>query len=124
MNLLNLISQSQLINLLLSAAVIIFLWGGLRLFARFLASRKPMKCPRCGSSIRRSRRSRGEKILGFFLPVRRYQCNQYDCRWSGLLVIPFHSRKSPAVPPVTPNLPHSDSPIAKSPSQEVQESES
>ncbi|HIK08870.1 MAG TPA: hypothetical protein IGS52_01155 [Oscillatoriaceae cyanobacterium M33_DOE_052] len=124
MNLLNLISQSQLINLLLSAAVIIFLWGGLRLFARFLASRQPMQCPRCGSSIRRSRRSRGEKILGFLFPVRRYQCNQYDCRWSGLLVIPFHSHKSPAVPPVPINFSEPDSPISSSPTNEVQESES
>lgn len=124
MKLLNLISQSQLINLLLSAAAIIFLWGGLRLLARFLASRQPMKCPRCGSSIRRSRRSRGEKILGLLFPVRRYQCNQYDCHWSGLLVIPFHSRKSSAFPPISTNLPHSDSPTSNSPSNEVQENES
>ncbi len=43
-------------------------------------------CPVCGGPIVRVRRSEWQRIMGkvFFLPTRKYQCRNPECRWTGL----------------------------------------
>ncbi len=42
------------------------------------------KCPRCGGDLHRIHRRWRDRLLNRFLPVRRYQCKERDCRWHGL----------------------------------------
>ena len=47
-------------------------------------------CPQCGNELHRIHRARGDRLIGFFLPVRRYQCKNPDCGWSGLRINSSH----------------------------------
>jgi hypothetical protein len=44
------------------------------------------RCPRCGSDLARVHRRWGDRVANLFVPVRRYQCKNQDCRWRGLRV--------------------------------------
>jgi hypothetical protein len=44
------------------------------------------KCPRCGGELHRIHRRWRDRVLNCFVPVRRYQCKNQDCRWRGLRV--------------------------------------
>jgi hypothetical protein len=41
-------------------------------------------CPRCGSELHRIHRRSLDRILDLLVPVRRYQCDDKECRWKGL----------------------------------------
>lgn len=43
-------------------------------------------CPQCGSPMHRSRRRPLDRVIGWFVPVRRYRCKNPDCGWKGLRV--------------------------------------
>jgi hypothetical protein len=45
-----------------------------------------LECPRCGSDLRRIHRSTVDRVLSFFVPLRRYRCSNRDCSWLGLRV--------------------------------------
>jgi predicted RNA-binding Zn-ribbon protein involved in translation (DUF1610 family) len=45
-----------------------------------------LACPRCGSDLRRIHRSTSDRILGLFVPLRRYRCSNRECAWQGLRV--------------------------------------
>lgn len=43
-----------------------------------------MECPRCGRDIRRIHRTRLDRLIGLYVPVRRYSCRNASCCWQGL----------------------------------------
>lgn len=43
-------------------------------------------CPRCGKELHRVHRASGDRLIGFFLPMRRYLCTSTDCGWTGLRI--------------------------------------
>lgn len=43
-------------------------------------------CPRCGKELHRVHRAPGDRLIGFFLPMRRYLCTSADCGWTGLRI--------------------------------------
>lgn len=45
-----------------------------------------IKCPYCGSGLHRIHRRSCDRLVNLFVPVRRYQCQNRDCRWKGLRV--------------------------------------
>lgn len=55
-------------------------------------------CPRCGQELHRIHRAPGDRLIGWFLPVRRYLCKNPDCGWTGLRINTSHRtrRKSTA----------------------------
>jgi len=48
-----------------------------------------LRCPRCGSEVHRVHRHWHDRLLDLYVPVRRYQCEDPDCRWRGLRVKRF-----------------------------------
>ena len=44
------------------------------------------RCPKCQETVHRIHRRKTDRILSFFLgrPIRRYQCINKECRWTGL----------------------------------------
>ena len=44
------------------------------------------QCPRCGSDLSRIHRRASDRLLSFFVPVRRFQCKNGECEWRGLRV--------------------------------------
>jgi hypothetical protein len=46
-----------------------------------------LQCPQCDGKLRRVRRRLHERLLSFFLPVRRYQCLSWDCGWEGVITM-------------------------------------
>jgi hypothetical protein len=46
-----------------------------------------IKCPHCGSVIHRVHRHGGDRLVRWFVPVRRYRCANRKCRWSGLRIV-------------------------------------
>jgi hypothetical protein len=42
------------------------------------------RCPRCGSDLRRIRRTRADRLLSIAVPVRRFRCSNEVCHWEGL----------------------------------------
>jgi len=72
---------------LLFMAAALILWRGRRRLMtqyRFTA----LKCPRCGSELHRVHRVWHDRLLDLYVPVRRYQCEDDECRWRGLRVKP------------------------------------
>jgi hypothetical protein len=70
---------------LLLSAVILLVWRvrwRLTNMPRFTENR----CPQCGSGLRRIHRRRRDRFLSVFVPVRRCQCRNPECRWRGLRV--------------------------------------
>jgi len=70
---------------LLLVAVALVLWRARRklmTLPRFTV----LKCPRCGSGLHRVHRRWYDRLLDLYVPVRRYQCEDPDCRWRGLRV--------------------------------------
>lgn len=65
-------------------------WYRLRTEPRFTS----LNCPRCGSRLRRSHRTRWDWILNRFVPVRRYKCRDRQCGWTGLRVKSLSSNKN------------------------------
>ena len=53
-----------------------------------------MRCPRCGGDIHQVHRHQTERLLGWFVPLRRYRCFEPQCRWGGLRVKAHRSSKS------------------------------
>ena len=51
-----------------------------------------IKCPHCGSGLHRIHRRSRDRLINLFVPVRRYQCKDRDCRWDGLRV--YRGRRS------------------------------
>jgi hypothetical protein len=51
-------------------------------------------CLRCGGEIHRVHRHLPDRIINWFVPVRRYRCSDKDCRWEGVRV----SRSDTALP--------------------------
>ena len=45
-----------------------------------------LQCPKCHGGIQRVHRRRIDRLLGLFVPVRRYRCPNGQCRWRGLRV--------------------------------------
>jgi len=43
-------------------------------------------CPECGGELHRIHRHGSDRVISVFIPVRRYQCKNHDCRWRGLRV--------------------------------------
>lgn len=41
-------------------------------------------CPQCGSAIHRVHRRGLDRAVNVLVPVRRYRCDNRECRWSGL----------------------------------------
>lgn len=48
-------------------------------------------CPRCGSGLHRIHRRTADRLISLYVPVRRYECKNDDCRWQGLRVKAGHS---------------------------------
>lgn len=40
-------------------------------------------CPRCQGPIQRIHRTRLDRIISLYVPVRRYRCADRECRWQG-----------------------------------------
>ena len=79
-------SPSDLVAYALIIAVVgVVAW---RLRWRLVSSPRLTKqaCPKCDSELRRIRRRGRDRLLDIYIPVRRYQCSNRDCRWRGLRV--------------------------------------
>jgi hypothetical protein len=75
----------------LTAYVLLLLVAGLgiwRLRQRLMTRSRftEPRCPRCGSDLHRIRRYWRDRVANLFVPVRRYQCKNQECRWRGLRV--------------------------------------
>jgi hypothetical protein len=79
-------SASDLVAYLLLLLVIgLVVW---RLRWRLMATPRftEGRCPVCGSGLHRIHRRGRDRVVNLFVPVRRYQCRNHDCRWRGLRV--------------------------------------
>lgn len=61
------------------------------------ASQTALCCPRCGGGVHRVHRRRGDRIVSFFVPVRRYRCSNRECRWCGIRVAASRNVPEPTV---------------------------
>jgi hypothetical protein len=77
-------SFSDLVGIVLLAAAVIFALGRLRWRLLTLTRFSERACPRCESDLHRIHRRPGDRLLNLFVPVRRYQCKNRDCRWRGI----------------------------------------
>ena len=68
---------------LLLAAVTLILWRTRRRLMT-LPRFTTIRCPRCGSDVHRVHRRWHDHLLDLYVPVRRYQCTDPNCRWRGL----------------------------------------
>jgi hypothetical protein len=41
------------------------------------------QCPSCGSELVRIHRHGSDRVLGLFVPLRRYRCKNDECGWQG-----------------------------------------
>ncbi len=80
--------------LLIVVAMVAILW---RLRWRVMHSEglSHPACPMCGGELHRVHRYPRDRILAFFIPVKRYRCKDRTCGWSGLRVAssPLHSHR-------------------------------
>ncbi len=44
-------------------------------------------CPDCGGYTFRVRRRYIDRLISLFKPVRRYQCQDYNCMWRGNILV-------------------------------------
>lgn len=42
-------------------------------------------CPQCGQPLDRMRRRAIDRVTSLFVPVQRYRCRAFTCRWEGNL---------------------------------------
>ena len=49
------------------------------------------QCPRCGGQLTRIHRRRIDRLLNWFVPLRRFRCKNEECAWRGLRV--YHSNR-------------------------------
>jgi hypothetical protein len=75
----------------LTAYVLLFVVAGLviwRTRQRLMTQPRftETKCPRCGGDLARIHRRWRDRAANLFVPVRRYQCKDRECRWRGLRV--------------------------------------
>ena len=48
------------------------------------------RCPRCGATgLVRVQRRAVDRLLGLFVPMRRYRCTHVECGWEGNLHLKF-----------------------------------
>lgn len=54
-----------------------------------------VSCPICGGPLHRIHRRRADRVLSLLIPVKRFQCKNHQCGWSGLRISPSrgHSRR-------------------------------
>lgn len=45
-----------------------------------------VSCPVCGGPLHRIHRRPADRVLSLFVPVKRFQCKDHQCGWSGLRV--------------------------------------
>jgi hypothetical protein len=71
--------------LLLLIVAVLVVW---RIRWRLMSSSRftEIKCPSCGNDLHRIHRHTWDRVVNLFVPVRRYQCKNRDCRWRGLRV--------------------------------------
>jgi pimeloyl-ACP methyl ester carboxylesterase len=62
------------------------------------AAETVLRCPRCGGSIHRVHRRWGDRVVSWFVPVRRYRCSNRECRWCGIRVAASKHGVEPAAP--------------------------
>jgi len=64
-------------------AVVVILW---RLRWRLLHTPRfrDRLCPECGGSLHRVHRHGLDRLVNLLVPVRRYRCDNRECRWVGL----------------------------------------
>jgi len=60
------------------------------------ASLTTLRCPRCSGSIRRVHRRWGDRVVSWFVPVRRYRCANRECHWCGIRVATSRHDPEPA----------------------------
>jgi len=56
-----------------------------------------LRCPRCGGSIHRVHRRTRDRLVGWFVLVRRYRCSNKECRWCGIRVATGEHGPEPTV---------------------------
>jgi hypothetical protein len=80
------LSFSDVVGLLLIAAAVVAIL--LRIRWRLLndPGLTTVACPKCGGAIHRTHRTGLDRLIGLYVPVRRYRCGNADCRWRGLRV--------------------------------------
>ncbi len=66
-------------------AVGLLFWRVRRRIIR-LPSLSDKACPKCGSELHRIHRAAGDRLIGLFLPMRRYRCRSSECNWTGLRI--------------------------------------
>ncbi|MBS1160669.1 MAG: hypothetical protein H6R15_3088 [Proteobacteria bacterium] len=53
-----------------------------------MTAQRPV-CPECGErSLIRIHRRMIDRLLGIFVKVHRYRCEEFPCRWEGRLKVP------------------------------------
>jgi hypothetical protein len=62
------------------------------------ASLTVLRCPRCGGPIHRVHRRWGDRVVSWFIPVRRYRCSKRECRWCGIRVVGSQHGPEPTAP--------------------------
>ena len=50
-------------------------------------------CPKCGQELHRIHRAPGDRLIGYFLPMRRYVCRNPECGWTGLRISTSRARR-------------------------------
>jgi len=45
-----------------------------------------IQCPQCNGDLRQVHRRPAERLVGWFVPLRRYRCYNRDCRWEGVRI--------------------------------------
>jgi hypothetical protein len=62
------------------------------------ASLTAIRCPRCSGAIHRVHRRWGDRVVSWFVPVRRYRCSNSECRWCGIRVASGQHDPEPTAP--------------------------
>jgi hypothetical protein len=89
------LSPAEIIGFILLLIALIAIAYRLRWRVTHSKSLTQMVCPRCGGEIHRVHRHIADRIVNWFVPVRRYRCWNETCAWSGIRVTASSARKSP-----------------------------
>jgi hypothetical protein len=45
-----------------------------------------IRCPQCNGDLRQVHRRLSERLVGWYVPLRRYRCYNRECRWQGVRI--------------------------------------
>ncbi len=52
-----------------------------------------IRCPRCQGALHRVHRRSLDRVLSWYVPLRRYRCASRQCGWGGVRIVPASDRR-------------------------------